>query len=142
MRQAGADGSGGEVGDGVAVGTGVGVGVSGMGAAVDVGDGVDAGAGVAVGASGTSVEVAASAMDSSDVGAACRSLSAGLPQANAKMSAAPISDWRTRKVVTSSCPLPAWVVGYSPQVAGLPGVNRKGAQSATLAGFTRNRASG
>lgn len=119
------------------VAVGAGVGVSGMGVAVAVGAGVDVGTGVAVGASGTGVEVAASAMGGLDVGAAGCPLSAGPPQATtAKKSAAPISVWMMRAVATSSCPLPAWVVGYSPQVAGLPGVNRKGARGATLAGVT------
>ena len=115
------------------VAVGAGVGVLGTGVAV----------GVDVGASGTGVEVAASATGGSDVGAAGCPLSAGPPQATAsKKSAAQISVWLMREVVTSSCPLPAWVVGYSPQVAGLPGVNRKGARGATLAGVTWNRASG
>ena len=123
------NGSGVAVGGGVDVAVGAGVGVSGTGVAVAVGAGVDA---------GTGVEVAASAMGGSeDVGAAGCPLSAGPPQAAAnKKSAAPISVWLMREVVTSSCPLPAWVVGYSPQVAGLPGVNRKGARGATLAGVT------
>ena len=124
----GVSGTGVAVGVGVAVAVGAGVGVSGMGVAVAVGAGVDA---------GTGVEVAASAMGGSeDVGAAggCP-LSAVPPQATAnKKSAAPISVGMMREVVTSSCPLPAWVVGYSPQVAGLPGANRKGARGAALAG--------
>ena len=116
-------GTGVAVGVGVDVAVGAGVGVSGTGVAVAVG--------VAVGASGTGVEVAASAMGGSEVGAAVP------PQATAnKKSAAQISVGMMREIATSSCPLPAWVVGYSPQVAGLPGVNRKGARGATLAGVT------
>ena len=131
------NGSGVAVGDGVDVAVGAGVGVPGTGVAVAVGAGVEVGTGVAVGASGMGVEVAASAMGGSDVGAGGCPLSAGPPQAaTAKKSAAPISVWMMRAVATSSCPLPAWVVGYSPQVAGLPGVNRKGARGATLAGVT------
>ena len=105
---------------GTAVGGGVGV--AEMEAAVKVGARATAGTGVEVGGWMTVSEP---------------------PRATAKMSAAPISVRRMReKVAASGCPFPAWVVGCSPQVAGLPSVNRKGAQSATLAGFTRNRASG
>ena len=160
-------GSGVAVGDGVDVGTGVGVGVLGIGVAVDVGDGVgvsgtgaavDVGDGVGVlgtgaavavgdgvGVSGRGVDVAVGARATAGTGVEVGGwlTVSEPPQATAKKSVAPISVRRMREEsVTSSCPLPAWVVGYSPQVAGLPGVNRKGAQSATLARFTGNRASG
>ena len=113
-------GSGVAVGDGVAVGTGVGVGVLGIEVAVDVGDGVGVlgtgaavAVGVGVGVSGRGVAVAVGARETAGTGVEVEDwlTVSEPPQATAKKSVAPISVRRMREVVTSSCPLPAWMMG-------------------------------
>lgn len=125
-------GSGVEVGFDMAVGTGVGIGVLGTGVAVEVGDGVgvsgtgvavevrvaiDVGAGVDVGdegdgVSGRGVAVGVGARATAGTGVEVEGwlTVSEPPQATAKKSAAPISVRTMREVVTSKCPLSAWVV--------------------------------